>query len=183
MNVIAWAYKLAHLAITFTSVCWVPTVHSEANQASIVSFSFCLMFVALLSNPIDAFVEDLVVVALVLLKVFVVFAGMMLLLALPLLVCIIACKVAGLRRNATSTCCRSTIMDLLQFSFFFADLIESCAAWTLLERRFCSASSTVMMLVMVLFMVLVIVLGVVLMAIRYAISDILRTCQHKRNPM
>ena len=69
-------------------------------------------------------------------------------------------------------------MDLLQFSFFFADLIESCAAWTLLERRFCSAFSTVMML----FMVLVMVLGVVLMAIRYAISDILRTRQHKRNP-
>jgi hypothetical protein len=36
--------------------------------------------------------------------------------------------------------------------------------------------------VMMLFMVLVMVLGVVLMAIRYAISDILRTCQHKRNP-
>ena len=47
---------------------------------------------------VDSIIEDLVVVALVLLKVFVVFAGMMLLLALPLLVCIIACKVAGLRR-------------------------------------------------------------------------------------
>ena len=52
MNVIAWACKWGRLAITFT-VRWVPTVHSEANQASIVSFSFCLMFVALLSNPID----------------------------------------------------------------------------------------------------------------------------------
>jgi hypothetical protein len=97
MNVIAWAYKWGHLAITST-VRWVPTVHSEAKQATIVSFSLCLMFVALLSNPIDSFIEDLVVVAVVLLKVFVVFAGMMLLLALPLLVCIIACKVAGLRR-------------------------------------------------------------------------------------
>ena len=56
------------------------------------------MFVALLSNPIDSIIEDLVVVAVVLLKVFVVFAGMMLLLALLLLVCIIARKVAGLRR-------------------------------------------------------------------------------------
>jgi hypothetical protein len=77
-------------------------------------------------------------------------------------------------------------MHLLQLSFFFVDLIESCAAWTLLERRFCSASSTAMMLVMVLLMLLlmllVMVLGVVLMAIRYAISDILRTRQHKRNP-
>jgi hypothetical protein len=56
MKVIAWVYKWGHMTITFT-VRWVPLVHSESKQASIVLFSPFLMFVALLSNPIDSLMK------------------------------------------------------------------------------------------------------------------------------
>jgi len=54
MNVIAWAYKWGHMTITFT-VRWEPLVHSESKQAMLIS-PF-LMFVALLSNPIDSLMK------------------------------------------------------------------------------------------------------------------------------
>ena len=44
------------MTITFT-VRWVPSVHSESKQATIVLLFLFLMFVALFSSPIDSFMN------------------------------------------------------------------------------------------------------------------------------